>query len=249
MSFTTTNRRLTFVNISEGTELASKANSFGFACADYDHDGRLDMFVANSRDKWGNQLFHNETKNDHHWMGFRLKGTESNRSAIGSRVVLKAGDDLWLDEISAGGSWASQQSFTLHFGLGDHSKIDSAIIYWPNGAIEYFTEMVSDSTYSIVEGQSHIDPEEIPTKTSHEVKIIPNPFEKQTRIELQVLEKMEVEIQLLDLKGREVSLIFKGPLIEGIHGFDIFSANLDPGIYICRIIRAEDVMIHKIIKQ
>ena len=36
-------------------------------------------------------------------------------------------------QVHAAGGYLSQSSQTLHFGLGDHTKIDRAEIRWPSG--------------------------------------------------------------------------------------------------------------------
>ena len=52
------------------------------------------------------------------FLNVRLTGTKSNRSAIGAHVTVVAGAWTMIDEVMSGGSYYSQNSFTLHFGLG-----------------------------------------------------------------------------------------------------------------------------------
>jgi hypothetical protein len=42
---------------------------------------------------------------------------------------------------------------TLHFGLGQPTKIDKVEVQWPNGAVESFTVTEVDKTLTIIEGK------------------------------------------------------------------------------------------------
>ncbi|MCG8461490.1 MAG: ASPIC/UnbV domain-containing protein, partial [Holophagales bacterium] len=70
------------------------------------------------------------------WVQLRLVGTESNHHAIGARVMVHAGGEIFLREVNAGNGYSSQSTTLLHFGLGRHSKVESVEIHWPNGRIE-----------------------------------------------------------------------------------------------------------------
>jgi hypothetical protein len=82
-----------------------------------------------------------------------LAGTKSNRSAIGARVTLEAGDLRLIDEVRSGSSYASQSDFRLHFGLGETTEIDRIEVRWPNGAVEEFSTVAGNQFLKIREGQ------------------------------------------------------------------------------------------------
>ncbi|RMF60400.1 MAG: CRTAC1 family protein, partial [Calditrichaeota bacterium] len=108
--------------------------SLGTACADYDRDGDIDIFVAN----WSNSdnfLFMNNG-NTNNWLNCELVGTSfSNVSAIGSNISLKAniqGLSVWqLREVSGLTGNNAQSSLNTKFGLGDATIIDSIVVNWP----------------------------------------------------------------------------------------------------------------------
>ncbi|HEV3004315.1 MAG TPA: CRTAC1 family protein, partial [Pirellulales bacterium] len=99
------------------------------ATADFDGDGRLDLVVNNFNDR--PYYFKNQFPR-RHYAAFRLRGTTSNRDAVGAVVRLFIGTRVMVRQVHATGGYLSQSSKTLHFGLGDFERIDRVEIRWPN---------------------------------------------------------------------------------------------------------------------
>jgi hypothetical protein len=59
-----------------------------------------------------------------------------------------------------GSSFYSQNSFTLHFGLGPCTRVDQLEVRWPNGLAQSWTNVGTDRTVRAVEGRDKL--EEIP---------------------------------------------------------------------------------------
>lgn len=126
----------------------------GVAIGDLDNDGRLDMVVFNVGEP--PTLFHNETVNKNHWLGLRLIGQKSNRSAIGARARLTTCDGSMIDEVHGGGSYLSMNDLRLHFGLGKCSTVAGLEVAWPSGLTQTLKDLAPDQIYTLTEGKSPV---------------------------------------------------------------------------------------------
>jgi hypothetical protein len=96
--------------------------------ADFDGDGRLDI-VTNNFNDYPYYFRNNLPKKN--YVAFRLRGTKSNRDAVGAVMRLYSGNQIMTRQVSPTGGYLSQSSRVLHFGLGDHPRIDRIEIRWP----------------------------------------------------------------------------------------------------------------------
>ena len=133
-----------------GPGLTEPLSGRGLAIADLWNDGRLEAVVNNLSDR--PMLLVNEAKNANHWLGVKLTGTKSNRSAIGARVVLHGSKRNWVDEVRSGSSYNSSSDLRLHFGLGSDAKPVSVKVRWPNGEKELFPVEGIDRMIEVTEG-------------------------------------------------------------------------------------------------
>ena len=137
-------------------------DSRGVSLGDMDNDGDLDIYIANRSDE-NNFVFINQG-NDNHWININCIGTETNRSAIGTKVLAKAtinGEPIWQKrEISSqtGGGFGGQNSLNVEFGLGDALVIDSLVIKWQLGLVETYTNVSVDTFLTLIEGELNYPP-------------------------------------------------------------------------------------------
>jgi hypothetical protein len=123
----------------------------GIAFGDLNNDGAVDMVVFNVGAP--PSLFINDTRNSNHRVLFELKGTKSNREAVGARMILTSATRKQVQEVKAGNSYISTSDPRLHFGLGGDTMIQSVEIRWPSGAVETIKNLPADAIYTIMEGR------------------------------------------------------------------------------------------------
>jgi hypothetical protein len=136
----------------------------GVAIADFDNDGRLDMFVANANAS--PFLYRNASPRgpQAHWAVFVLEGKKSNRAGIGAQVRVTAGGRTHLRMVDGGNSFAAQSTHRVHVGLGSATIIDALEVRWPSGARQRFEKVPVDRIARIVEGEPTLVPFEAKRK-------------------------------------------------------------------------------------
>ena len=236
----------TFAQVSENTVLSSVGNGFGMAGGDFNNDGRIDLFVANSNGKTGNQLFLNQSENNNHWIKVKLEGVISNSNGIGARLVAKADDLIFIDELNSGSSYAGQNSLVMHLGLGQISQLDTLKVLWPSGVTDVMTDVETDQFLSIKEGsKNHSEKSQI-SLTS--IWIGPNPVSDQTKVSCYLVEAEDILIEVFDPLGQNIyrqQLFGANP---GLYEHLLPVSGLKPGYYLCQVVIGSDVFSQKIIK-
>jgi enediyne biosynthesis protein E4 len=122
----------------------------GMAFGEIANDGRQDVLILN--DGAPPTLLLNCTRNAGHAVLLKLIGTRSNRSAIGARIRVMAGDMKQMSEVRSGESYLSSNDLRQHFGLGSNAKIDSIEIDWPSGTKQSLKDLAADFIYTVEEG-------------------------------------------------------------------------------------------------
>jgi len=155
--------RLVFRNLGDGRfeELIEEAGSGvstahasrGCAFGDFDNDGDMDILVMNMNEP--PSLLRNDVSGSNHWLKVLLVGVQTNRSAIGSRVLARYGTRRQVQEVSAQSSFYSSNDRRLHFGLGNESSVDLTI-RWTNGGTETIPNVAADQLVVIREGSGII---------------------------------------------------------------------------------------------
>ncbi len=118
------------------------------ATADFDGDGRVEIVTNNFNDQPYYFQNHFPQKN---YVAFRLRGTRSNRDAIGALVRVYTGKEVRLRQVDPASGYLAQSSKTVHFGLGDHARIDRVEIRWPSGVRQQLDTPAINRLQEIVE--------------------------------------------------------------------------------------------------
>jgi hypothetical protein len=122
----------------------------GMTVLDFDADGAVD--IALNRNGSRAKLLRNETRAPHHWISLRLRGTRSNRDAIGAWITLRSGGRRLVAERRSGFSYLSDADGIIHFGLGTNPAPVEVEIRWPSGLKEAFRALTPDRFVTLTEG-------------------------------------------------------------------------------------------------
>ncbi len=106
------NHRGRFYDVSAVSGLDAAGDSRAFAVTDWDGDGNLDLIVKN-RTAPQASFYRNECGVARQSVAFDLRGTKSNRDAIGARVEVRSGGQAQVKFLAAGSGYLSQQTKTL----------------------------------------------------------------------------------------------------------------------------------------
>jgi Flp pilus assembly protein TadD/peroxiredoxin len=141
----------TFSDVSGAVGMDFVDDSRAFALADLDHDGRLEVILKN-RTAPQLRILRNVMSEIGNSISFRLRGTKSNRDAIGAAVTIEAGEHRQTKYLQAGSGFLSQHSKELFFGVGKFTEPVRATVRWPRGASQTFEQLPVNHRIEIDEG-------------------------------------------------------------------------------------------------
>jgi hypothetical protein len=144
------NGRFKDISKSSGSAITIPQVSRGMAVGDLFNDGKLEAVVENLKGQ--PMILRPDGGPQYHWISFQLEGVKCNRLALNARVRATAGNLVQLGDVISGGSYLSQNDLRIHFGLGDHQRVEKAEILWPDGKVETLTNLAADRFYNVREG-------------------------------------------------------------------------------------------------
>lgn len=141
------------VSFSSGVDIDSDSRSI--ICADFNNDGANDMLIA-SVGGGPLRLFINQYPDPGNYLRIGLKGTKSNRAAIGTKIVLHCGDQQIVRQRFPANGFMGQGPTETIVGIGKHDKVDRIEVQWPTGETQAFENVSANQTVQIIEGQGEL---------------------------------------------------------------------------------------------
>ena len=139
------NGDLTFTKKIKEWGLEDPGFSHGAVYADLDNDGDLDLITNNVEGEVG--LYKNNSENN--YLQIRLKGSNTNTFAIGSKVYLLDKNFKQLQQLYLSRGYESSVTPILHFGLDDVAQVDTLIVQWNDGKTTTLTNVKANQRLTI----------------------------------------------------------------------------------------------------
>ena len=233
-----------FQQVSGGDVTNDGGWTYGFAWGDYDRDGDLDIFCAKTfNENENNALFRNDNSNGNKWVEFKCEGVTTNRSAIGTKIRVKAtinGQPIWQMREIDGQSGYCTQTLEQHFGLGNATVIDSIKIEWQSGNTNIYTNISVNKFYKAIEGQNNlVGVSNVNTVKPEEYKLnqnFPNPFNPATKISFTLPKKDFASIKIYNSVGKEISTLLNEVKPAGYYEVNFDGTNFSSGVYFYKLI-------------
>jgi tetratricopeptide (TPR) repeat protein len=158
-----------FADVTVSGRVGNLQKGHAVAINDLDNDGDSDIFIevggAYLGDSFSNSLYMNPGQNNNRWIKLQLEGTESNRSAIGTKVKVtfkENGVSRSVHRIlNSGGSFGAS-ALRMEVGIGQATIIDQIEITWPkNQKKKVFKNIQPNQLIKIIEGENNFSKIEI----------------------------------------------------------------------------------------
>lgn len=149
--------------------------------------------------------------------------------------------------------------YTIQFKLDDgNNQVDSAYCYIHVPHNQGSTTIDDGPAYEVTGDCSTTtaifeDENEYNATIETRLKYFPNPFVYSTQIEFYLNEKQDIELEVYNVQGKLVKVIYTGLLSEGQHLFNWNGQNtngqkVDKGIYFIRFVTNKEVFVEQVVK-
>lgn len=123
----------------------------GLALLDFNRDGRTDLVVTHVEER--SALLINQTETAHHWLQLQLVGCESERDAIGARLSLRTGDQVFSAWVTSGDGYLCRNEAIVSVGLGKATRVDEMEIHWPSGKHQILEDLPCNRRLLVIENE------------------------------------------------------------------------------------------------
>ena len=123
---------LQFADVGNEWGLSQPSFSNSVSYADLDNDGDLDLIVNNENQPSFVYKNYSREQTKNSYIGITLKGSPKNTFAIGSRILVYKGTEIFSREVIPSRGFQSSMDYKQLIGLGSNTQVDSMVIIWPD---------------------------------------------------------------------------------------------------------------------
>ncbi|MBA3558202.1 MAG: VCBS repeat-containing protein [Gemmatimonadaceae bacterium] len=129
------NGDLTFSNVSAAWGVDAPSFSNGAAYGDLNGDGTIDLVVNNINQEAF--IYRNNARKlgKNRYIQVVLEGEGRNRFAVGAKVTLRNGEQIFFQELIPSRGFQSSVDYVLTFGIGELDAVESLTVVWPDGRV------------------------------------------------------------------------------------------------------------------
>jgi tetratricopeptide (TPR) repeat protein len=157
-----------FQDVTTATGMGHLQKGHAVSFSDIDNDGDQDILMsmggAYEGDIFQNAFFENPYQDEHNWITLRMVGTESNRSAIGTQLILTINENgkqrQLFREVTSGGSFGAS-TLRVEVGIGTSEQVTTLEVKWPNSGTQRYTNLQPNAFYEIIEGTDQVEKYEL----------------------------------------------------------------------------------------
>lgn len=152
-----------FADVTVSSRVGNLQKGHGVAFNDLDNDGDADIFAeiggAYIGDSFYNSLYLNPGQNNNRWIKLQLEGTDTNRSAIGTKIKVSFKENGVSRSVyrilNSGGSFGAS-ALRMEIGIGQATIIDQIEITWPKSHKKKVFKNIQPNQYiKIIEGENN----------------------------------------------------------------------------------------------
>ena len=152
------------VTLESGKGFQKRLVGRGLASADIDLDGDIDLIATANAE--APLLLRNDGGNRNHAIRVVLRGTKSNRDAIGALVWGEIGNQRLRRRVRSSSSYLSQSELPVTLGLGQSPEAD-VVVRWPSDKLSRFKRVAANQIIIIDETKGIIKQQPFRTPPGH----------------------------------------------------------------------------------
>jgi len=170
---------LHFQDVGRSWGFTQKSFSNSVAYADLDNDGDLDLVVNNENQEAFVYRNHSREENGNSYVSLQLKGQGENTFAIGSKIRVYKGGEVFYRELVPSRGFQSSVDYKVVIGLGKNTSVDSMTVTWPGGMVSRYEHPAINKLYALDESREKKEKGvEVNSKVSPLVDSVQNNFDR-----------------------------------------------------------------------